>query len=807
MRPAGATMRPLIAIITVVGLLALAGQAGAQRPGQGEDESAALVEEGRAALKRGKLDDAARALDQALALNPRRVEAYVLRSAVHAARREHEQGIQLMRRAQALAPGDDEVLVALGSHLLLAGDAAAGVPLLAQVTARNPARYDAQLLLGHHHYGRASWPEAIAALEAYFAHRPRALAGEDPRYRVDLGDAYLRARQPTQALARFEQALRDKPGDLRARIGVAWATAALDCRKARPLLERLAELAASHPEIWLVDGQCALAMDDISGALALGRRYLEKAPSAGAAGHALVGEAQAARGNLAEARRELEKARALEPGRRRWPVRLAVVLRRAGDPAAAFATLEQIGAPERPAADPDWWTEVGEALLARGQATATVERLAPVIAQLPDHAAIRTVLGAAQLEAGSAEAAIETLDTAHRLAATPRVKRLLVDALVTVAHGKLQSGEAAAAETLLVRADALDDHPVVWRNLGVARLALDRPADAIEVLDRAVKAEPSGTTLMLAARARALAGDGAGARPLYERALATDKDHAVDIALDWAASELSGGEPAIAVTALEKTAAKAKAGPLAARHKTALATARHAAGVAALRAGAGRQAVELLRAAAAAESSLAIRCDLALAAVVAGDAAAALAALRAITGQSCPFPPPADTQAAPILIAFTEGLTPRRAGAALDRLTALAPRSTGPAAALLGTSLRVVALEAAREAYAAGRIAQARQHLTAARKASSRVGTDELAHNLAVLDLAEGKLDAAIAQLERLTTKLPEALVNLGIAYDRKGEPQKALDAWRRARRAGARFAPLGDWIDAKERVHGKGEP
>ena len=56
----------------------------AQRPGQGEDDSAALVDEGRAALKRGDLEGASKALDQAIALNPRRVEAYVLRSAVHA---------------------------------------------------------------------------------------------------------------------------------------------------------------------------------------------------------------------------------------------------------------------------------------------------------------------------------------------------------------------------------------------------------------------------------------------------------------------------------------------------------------------------------------------------------------------------------------------------------------------------------------------------------------------------------------------------------------------------------------------------
>src|SRR3954470_13589175 len=117
----------------LVVLLALATPALAQRPNQGEDESAGFVEEGRAALRRGELDDAAKALDQALSLNPRRVEAYVLRSAVYAAKKQYKDGVALMRKAQQLAPADLEVLSALGSQLVLSGEPDAGVPLLAQV--------------------------------------------------------------------------------------------------------------------------------------------------------------------------------------------------------------------------------------------------------------------------------------------------------------------------------------------------------------------------------------------------------------------------------------------------------------------------------------------------------------------------------------------------------------------------------------------------------------------------------------------------------------------------------------------------
>ncbi|NVB81087.1 MAG: hypothetical protein HOV81_22010, partial [Kofleriaceae bacterium] len=385
-------------------------------------------------------------------------------------------------------------------------------------------------------------------------------------------------------------------------------------------------------------------------------------------------------------------------------------------------------------------------------------------------------------------------------------KKLLGEALVSVGAAKLAAGDAAAAEPLLARADQVDGNALVWRNLGIARLALDKKPEAVAALDKAAKADGSPIVLMLAARAHAVNGDIAGARPLYERALAGDKAN-VEIALDWAASEVAGGDPAIAVSALEKTTPAARS-PLAPRHQQALSTARHAAALAQLRAGNGAKAVDLLRAAATpGEAQLARKCDLAVAAVAASDSQAALSALKAVQGQSCPFPSPADTQAAPILIAFTEGLSAKRAGKSLDRLTSLGGKSTGPAAQLLGTSIRVVALNAAQDAYKGNQVAKARKYLASAKAANARVGSDEVAHNLAVLDLVEGKLDAAIAQLEKLAPRVPEALVNLGIAYEKKGEHAKALDAWKRARKAGVRFAPLADWIDAKERIYGEGEP
>jgi len=218
---------------------------------------------------------------------------------------------------------------------------------------------------------------------------------------------------------------------------------------------------------------------------------------------------------------------------------------------------------------------------------------------------------------------------------------------------------------------------------------------AVAGTEDAAAAGAPPVVLMLDARAHALSGDAAGARPIYDRALGSEKDAdtAAEIALDWAATEVASGDPAVAVTALERPTVKP--GPLAQRVKSALAVARHAAGEPALKSGAGAKAVELLRASAATEPVLATKCDLALATVVAGDAGPALSALKSVSGQSCPFPPPADVQAAPILSAFTDGLNPRRAGKALERLESLGGKSTGPALILLNTSVRVVALEAA----------------------------------------------------------------------------------------------------------------
>jgi tetratricopeptide (TPR) repeat protein len=792
-----------VTLAAVAAILALSPPGFAQE--KGEDESLSLVQEGRAALRRRDYAAAAEALDEALRLNPRRLEAYVLRAAVFASRKEYRQGISLMRRAQQYAPTDIDILTALGSHLMLGGQADEGVELLQAVIERDPDRYDAHLLLAQHYHRNMAWQPAIRSFETYLQARPADLKSEDPDHEIVLGDCYLRSQQPTKALALFRRAQSQRQNDLRAQVGIAWATAATDCARAQPLLARLAEAAPQFADVLLVQGRCELAQGNPRRALALARRYLQAGSSAQA--HALVGDAEAVEGNLAAARTAFAEAHRLEPSRRLWPTLLATLERKAGDPATALATLERSGAPPIED-DPRWWHEFAEVHLALGNVDTVIDRLTLVSAQRPDDPRLPSLLGEAYARKGELNTAIDHLDRAAsaQKTADPRTRQWLAFALAELGTRTLAAGDAARGQLFLARAAALSADEAIIRNLGAALLALGHPGDAAAVLDPAARSSTDAITWLLLARSLATTSpDRAPAAFARAQALASGEASAT-VAIELASHELQAGRPQLAVDALAHADPAAKSGSAAVqvRFRAAKAAALHAAGIAAMNDGAGERAVALLgEAATLASDGHAARCDLALATVMTGDREAALRRLRALSGKSCPFPAPADVQAVPILIAFTEGLQERRAVRSLEKLAAFDIKSTGPTKQLISTAIRVLALRAADEAYRKGQLTVATRYLAQARQIATREGSDELAHNQAVLDIASGNLGSAEATLERLSGRVPEAWINLGVILDRAGDAARALDAWRNARRAGVRFAPLGEWIESKEKFFG----
>jgi len=109
------------------------------------------------------------------------------------------------------------------------------------------------------------------------------------------------------------------------------------------------------------------------------------------------------------------------------------------------------------------------------------------------------------------------------------------------------------------------------------------------------------------------------------------------------------------------------------------------------------------------------------------------------------------------------------------------------------------------EEYARGNTVAAMAALRNAQKAATLVRDDarkrDLQHNLAVLDLAQGKTAQAKAALEQLGARPPEALVNLGLIYERQGDIQKALQLWQQSGKGGR----VRDWIEATRRFLGTG--
>lgn len=123
---------------------------------------------------------------------------------------------------------------------------------------------------------------------------------------------------------------------------------------------------------------------------------------------------------------------------------------------------------------------------------------------------------------------------------------------------------------------------------------------------------------------------------------------------------------------------------------------------------------------------------------------------------------------------------------------------------VLRTLLYSTNMALAYDYYVSGRSKQVGPTLRAAQKTAPRSDDEEaiLQHNLAIVDLNEGR-GVGEKTLERLGQNPPEALVNLGILQDRRGQPRKALELYRRAFERGARTPKLREWIDTKDRLLG----
>jgi Flp pilus assembly protein TadD len=101
--------------------------------------------------------------------------------------------------------------------------------------------------------------------------------------------------------------------------------------------------------------------------------------------------------------------------------------------------------------------------------------------------------------------------------------------------------------------------------------------------------------------------------------------------------------------------------------------------------------------------------------------------------------------------------------------------------------------------WRAGQVGAASKSLATAEKYATGEAKRRIQLDKAALTLDKGDL----ATLEGMNGNPPEALVNLGILYDRANRPKDAYDAWVRAKARGVQSRDLQKWIDAKKRIYG----
>ena len=774
-----------------------------------------------AAFKSNQDEEAARLYDKVIGLNPSRSDAYIKRAVIHYKLKQYKEAVALLEKGRTILPDDLGIEGQLGLSLYKAGDVARAVTLMDAVVQKKPDAYQVQLQLGQHYLKASDGKKAVASFEAYFRSRPEEAAIADAQIRPLAGAAYLITQQYPEAERELETALKSNPRDFSARLYLATAFTATDnCSKAITLYEQLLREVPREPvrqpsinynlgkcylkvnrraeaernadaytkarakdcKGWLLLGDARLPGRDYNGALAA----FTEAQRCDVTNHvveARLGKVYIAQKNYPAAVNVLESARKARP-----------------DDLDVLAQLAEVYAITKPG-DHDLLSSLGEKL---SHATDADGLTASGVAYF--------VAGLDALAEKSFTAAVAADGRAFR----PRAGLQMT--LNRSAAKLLAANDLPAAETLLVRAQKLDVESVQTnRNLGLVLLLEGRFADAEKALGLAHKkvardlvvnrllgrvyhAQGRATEALVAYQAAAevaekargpiLAQVNAEVGPLYADAGQLDK--AVDL-LETAVKE-AGTSTALAPAERNLAIAQYRRGLV--RLKDAKQT---------------EAAIDdLTKSGAAAKGALApkelaaVDCALAIATLKGGKVGPAQEALtRAGKAGGCTFAPPYDKVGLEFFTAYAQyraATDPNKhdlAARAFAKLVARAPTLAETLRDLERSSYELEGFEW----YGKSDQKKAAVALKSAAGVKGKGEHRSLDHNLAALDLNDGKIASAEKTFDALGQKPPEALANLGIVRDKQGDPKKALDLYRRAIDRGVRSPRVKEWIDVKERI------
>jgi tetratricopeptide (TPR) repeat protein len=824
--------------VVLLGILVLSGRAWAQ-----DAATQQLLQEADRYYDQGDYERAASNYDRAIRAQPKDVPAaaYAKRASIFLFAKSYDEGLRWIGDVAEKSWPDDDLVLEQKAVILsrIEGRKKDAVELAEHVVARRASAYTLQTLLGDYYYqlGAGSAAKTADHYEAYLKYRPGDIASQDGLVRVKLGFADLHLGRYAEAERQLDEALRSFSADVNiaanARKGLCAAYAGVgNWDRALTLCERVLEdkhALRGDPSPQYNAGLAYLNRDRLDEALKSADAYIVLRPKE-PKGYLLRGEVYIRRNRLVEAETQLNQAETIAPNDGEVARELGRVYLKQKRAAKAIDKLTR-AATARPN-DVETVTVLAEAYLADGQgpsAATQAERGLKLPGQ-DKNTRLMALAGEGYYVAGQLPTARAVLERAIATAkATPqgqpdaRVRALLVDTINRQAAARFAADDIPGTEKLLAEAKELD--PTSTRtsfNLGLVAVHKGDYAAGLNYLNVRYQRTPSDLlTNRLMAKAYLSTGNEAKALEHYTRAAAeatARRNLAVlaEIYTEWAPLLIKGGKLDDAIDKLEQATQYARAQPFERATKRNLALAYFRRGYDKLRSRRGGEAVNDLEGALKDPSVLApgekdvYGFALGLAYLDAGQAARATALFTQASqaerkGGNLPFlKPPFDAIGGDFFAAYTQYRDGSpgarlRATALLEKLVA---RTGGGLGAKVKELLRSTWEYSAYDAYQRGQVRDAEAAL---KKAAALATPDKRApieHNQAVLDI-DRNAAAAKAVIARLTDRVPEALVNLGILAERDGDAKAAYDSWTAARSRGARTPKLEEWIDTKKRLFG----
>ncbi len=792
-----------------------------------------LLQEADRAYEAGDYQRAASNFDRAIRAQPKDVPAaaYAKRASIFLFSKSYDEGLRWIDDVARKSWPDDDLVLEQKAVIewRVDGKKKDAVALAEKVTARRPASYTLQSLLGDYYYqlGAGSADKTVAHYEAYLRSRPSDLAAQDALIRVKLGFSLLNLNRFTDAEKQLDEASRSSDANLaaNARKGLCAAyVGASNWDRAITLCERVLDekrALRGDPSPQYNAGLAYLNRDRLDEAMRSADAFIAVRPRE-AKGYLLRGQVFERRNRLSDAEAQLNQASDLAPADGDVARALGRVYLKQKRPQKAIEKLSRT-TQSRPN-DVESIAVLTEAYLADGQganAATQAERGLRLNGQ-ERNTRLMALAGEGYYGAGQLDKARAMLERA--LASTrndTRIRSLLVDTINRQAAARFEADDLQGAEKLLHEARDLDaDSTRTNFNLGLVAVQKGDFQEGIRYLNVRLQRTPSDLlTNRLLGKAYLGLGNEAKAQEHYAKAAqeATARRSLsvlAEIAIEWAPLLIKAGKVDEAVDRLEQAGQYARGQPFekAARRNLALATFRR--GYERLRARRAAEAVTDLENALKDTSVLQpgevdlMNFALGLAYLDSGQAnrATGLFAQSARRGAVPFLKAPFDTVGADFFTAYT--LYRDNAPASRARATGMfeklaAQRNVNPVlAAKIRELLRSTWEYAALDAYQRG---QPREAEAALRRASALATQDkrvQIEHNQTVLDLERGGTGARAA-LMRFGDRVPEALVNVGILADREGDNKGAYDAWVTARARGARTPRLDEWIDSKKRLFG----